>query len=208
MPYRLKPQRSVASEVKRIVGKQLALAIGELRTISDRRSDGRIHQARRHVNDRVLPRVAAILRRERRRLTGLTLTCRGFHAVGPGLEKSLRRARKAWQRALRHPSADNYHRWRRRVKDLPLDNCLGEYHNVILLEEILITESLLPRQQIADGLRLLRRYQAELRDRAASLGRRLFDGAPSHFVRRVNRLWHAPQDAARAVRKNRWPRAA
>ena len=38
---RLKPGRSIASEVKRIVDKQLTLAIEELRAIGDRRSDER-----------------------------------------------------------------------------------------------------------------------------------------------------------------------
>jgi len=91
-----------------------------------------------------------------------------------------------------------------------LDGCLGEYHNVILLEEILITESLVPRQQTADGLRLLRRYQAELRDRAASLRRRIFDETPDHFVRRLSRLWHAPAAARAGGAKEgrRWRRAA
>jgi CHAD domain-containing protein len=311
MSYRLKPRRPVASEVRRIVDKQLALAIDELRTIGDRRSDSRIHEARRHVKkvrailrlvqpalgdtyhavnqrlgvanrmlgpiadgravvetiaqlcvkyrarsapralhslqaalvqraegidrraerDRVLPIVAGLLRRERRHLTDWTLNARGFHTVGPGLEKSMRRARKAMKRSLRHPVAHNYHVWRRRVKDLwfqvrllearcgdtlindqrrleALDDCLGEYHNVVLLEEILITEALVPRPQTAVGLRLLRRYQAELRGRAASLGRQVFDEKPGHFVRRVKRLWHAPRASAAAARENRWPRAA
>jgi CHAD domain-containing protein len=311
MSFRLKPGRSVASEVARIVDKQLSLAIDELRTIGDRRSDGRIHEARRHVKkvramlrlvqpavgdtyyavnrrlgmanrmlgpiadgravvdtvaqlaskyrarpaqplhsihaalvqraeridrraefDRVLPIVARILRRERRRLTGWTLNARGFDAVGPGLEKSVRRARKAMKRSLRHPEARNYHVWRRRVKDLwlqvrlleagcgdaliadqrrleALDDCLGEYHNVVLLEEILITEALVPRQRTAGGLRLLRRYQAELRNRAASLAGRVFDEKPGHFVRRVKRLWHAPRAArAAGAKERRWRRAA
>ena len=311
MSYRLKPGRSVASEVKRIVDTQLTLAIEELRAIGDRRSDRRIHEARRHVKkvrallrlvqpvltyhavnrrlriasrmlgpiadgravvetvvrigrkyrtrqsqpalhsilaalvrradridrradvDRVLPIVAGILRRERRRLADWTLSARGFDAIGPGLERSMRRARRAMRQSLRHAAAHDFHVWRLRVKDLwfqvrllearcgdtligdqrrleALDGCLGEYHNVILLEEILITESLVPRQQTADGLRLLRRYQAKLRDRAASLRRRIFDETPGHFVRRVSRLWHAPAAARAGGAKEgrRWRRAA
>ena len=312
MSYRLKPRGSVASEVRRIVDKQLALAIGELRTIGDRRSDGRIHAARRHVkkvrailrlvrpalgdtyyavnrrlgranrmlgpiadgravvdttaqlggttrarpahralhllqaalvqraegidrraeHDRVLPIVAGLLRRERRRLNDWTLNARGFDAVGPGLENSVRCARKAMQRALRHPAAHTYHVWRRREKDLwfqvrllearcgdalmsdqcrleALDDCLGEYHNVVLLEEILITEALVPRPQTAGCLRVLRRYQAELRGGAASLGHQALAEKPAHFVRRIKRLWHTPRAAA-AVRakESRWRSAA
>jgi hypothetical protein len=57
MSYRLNPRRSVASEVKRIIGKQLALAIDELRSIGDRRRDGRTYEARRDVKQ-----VRALLR--------------------------------------------------------------------------------------------------------------------------------------------------
>jgi len=309
MSYRLKPRGSVASEVKRIVDKQLALAIGELRTIGDRRSDGRLHAARRHVKkvravlrlvqpalgdtchavyrrlgsanrmlgpiadgravvetvaqlgakyrapraqraldrlhaalvqraqridrraerDRVLPIVAGLLRRDRRRLIDWTLNARGFHAVGPGLETSVRRARTAMKQTLRQPAADNYHRWRRRVKDLwfqvrllearcsdalmrdqrrleALDDCLGEHHNVVLLEQILIREALISRPHTAVALRLLRRYRAALRDRAAAFGRQVFDEKPGHFVHRVERLWHTPRAAG--AKERRWRRAA
>jgi hypothetical protein len=90
-----------------------------------------------------------------------------------------------------------------------LDGCLGEYHNVVLLEKILITEALVPRHPTACGLRLLRRYQAELRGRAASLGRQVLDETPADFVRRVKRLSHSPR-AARAIgsKERLWPRAA
>jgi len=310
MPYCLKRQRSVASEVRRLAEKQLGLAIAELRTIGDRRSDQRIHEARRHVKkvramlrlvqpaigdrghainrrlraasrllgpiadgravvgtflraghrdrawqrtlqaiqaalvqraaridgqaerDRVLPIVTRLLRAERRRVAGWTLNAGGFDAVAPGLEKSVRRARKAMNRSLRHLSGHEYHVWRRRVKDLwfqvrllearcgdglsddertleALDDCLGEYHNVLLLQEILTTEGLVAQRHAARGLRLLRRYQAELRSRAASLGRRLFDDKPGHFVDRVERLWHASRaPRVGAARKSRWQRAA
>ena len=90
-----------------------------------------------------------------------------------------------------------------------LDDCLGEYHNVVLLEEILITEALVPRPQTAGCLRVLRRYQAELRGGAASLGHQALAEKPAHFVRRIKRLWHTPRAAA-AVRakESRWRSAA
>jgi CHAD domain-containing protein len=312
VPYCLKPARPIASDIRRIVDKQLALAIQNLRTIGDRRSDEAIHEARRHVKkvravlrlvqptlgdayapanarmrvanrmlapiadgeavvhtiarlrkrygrqlsrrtldsihtalversaridrkaglDRVLPKVAAVLRAERGRLTRWTLTRHGFHAVAPGLEKGLRRARKAMARTAAEPTADHYHTWRRRVKDLwfqvrlvearcgnklladerrleALDGCLGEYHNVVLLEQILIEEALVSREQTVRCLHLLRRYQSALRRRAAVLGRRLFAEKPRRVMRRVDRLWHAATPIRRAaVKKGPWRRAA
>ena len=66
MSYRLKPGRSISNEVKRLVDKQLALAVDELRAIGDRRSDDAIHEARRHVKTMraVLRLVQPVLRGE------------------------------------------------------------------------------------------------------------------------------------------------
>jgi hypothetical protein len=136
------------------------------------------------------------------------------------------------KRSLRHPAIHNYHVWRQRVKDLwfqvrllearcgntviddqrrleEVDDCLGEYHNLVLVEKVLVTEALLPRQQTAIVLRLLRDYQTELRSRAASLGRPIFAEKTAHFVRRIKRLWHAPRAAGEATAKEaQWRRAA
>jgi CHAD domain-containing protein len=294
MSYSLRSARPVDSEVKRIVDKQLAHAVEQLRSIGDSRSDEAVHEARRHVKkvramirlvqpalgddydaidrrmrvagrmlapiadgravvatisrlknkyrgqlapqtlasvgavlleraaridrkasrDRVLPRVAALLRAERQRLHRWDLNTKGFRAIEAGLEKSVRRAREAMARAATNPTADHYHSWRRRVKDLwfevrliqprcgnqlapmqrrleTLDGVLGEYHNVVLVEQVLVTEALVSRQQTARCLRLLRRYQAELRHRALSLGHRVFAEKPRRLVRRVKTLWKA-----------------
>jgi CHAD domain-containing protein len=168
--------------------------------------------------DRVLPRTARILRVEQARVPHWTLTDGGFRAVAPGLEKSFRRARKAMAQADTHPSSDNYHAWRQRVKDLwfqirllesrcghkltvdehqleMLDGLLGEHHNVILLERILVEEALVSRLQAARCLRVLRRYQAALRRRAQKLGRKVFAEKARPFVHRIKRLW---QEAKRA----------
>ena len=180
---------------------------------------------RKAALDRVLPQVAAVLREERRRLSRWTLHAHGFRAIEPGLEKSLRRARKAMKRVATRPTADRYHLWRRRVKDLwfqvrliearcgrkltnderrleALDGCLGEYHNVVLLEQILIGEALVSRRETVRCLQLLRRYQSTLRHRATAIGQRAFAEKPRHAVRRVRRLWQAQPAARRtALRK-------
>ncbi len=312
MSYRLKAQAAIASEVKRIANKQLALAIEELRAVGDRRSDNAVHEARRHVKkvrallrlvrprlgdgydvdtrrmrtanrmlapiadgravvdtlarlgrkgraspsrraltairgvlnqraaridrkaelDRVLPKVARLLRLEDQRVAEWTLGAGGFRAIAPGLEASVRRARKAMTRTAARPTTEHYHAWRRRVKDLwfqvrlledrcgnalvadqrrleDLDGLLGEYHNVALLEQVLTKEALLSRQMTARSLRLLRRDLAELRHRAALLGERIFKEKPRPFVRRIKRLWRAARTVRRATPKEApWPSAA
>jgi CHAD domain-containing protein len=169
---------------------------------------------RKATLDRVLPRVGAVLRVQRGKVRLWRLDAHGFRTVAGGLEKTVRRARKAMRRAAQDPTADHFHAWRRRVKDLwfqirlveercgntlladqrrleELDGCLGEYHNVVLLERVLMTEALLSRRQTARCLRLLREVQTQLRRRAVVQARRIFSEKPKHIVRRVHRLWRA-----------------
>jgi CHAD domain-containing protein len=182
--------------------------------------------------DRVLPRVASILRSELRQIEMWDLNATGFRAIAPGLEKTVRRARKALARAAAHPTADNHHAWRRRVKDLwfavrlveprcgnglariqrqleALDGYLGEYHNVVLVEQVLMTEALVSRQQAARCLRPLRRYQQVLRHRALAIGATVLKEKPRRFVRRVRQMWKAAGVRQRAAAlKATWPKAA
>jgi CHAD domain-containing protein len=186
---------------------------------------------RKAAADRVLPAVANTLRAERPRVAAWTLNDHGIRAIAPGLHRSVRRAYKAMGRARTHPTAAHFHAWRCRVKKLwyqmrllngccgdkltvdtrrfdALDECLGGHHNVILVENILVTEALLPRQPTARCLRLLRRYQHQLQRRAAMLGARAFSEKPTQMVARVERLWRAARDRRVKERRQTWQRAA
>lgn len=225
--------RAVVDTLARLSRKSLASpsrrALGAIRAVLNERAARIDRQAEL---DRVLPKVARILRLEDRRVAGWRLRARGFRALAPGLEASVRRARKAMAQAAARPTTEHYHAWRRRVKDLwfqvrlleercgdallpeqqrleELDGLLGEYHNVALLEEILTTEVLLSRPMTARSLRLLRRDLAELRHRATLLGLQIFKEKPKSFVRRIKRLWRAARTVGRATPKEtRWPSAA
>src|SRR6185312_2500583 len=184
MAYRLKPNRSLSSEVRRVGAKQLARAIAELRAVGTARRDDAVHEARRHVKkvrallrlvqpalgdvyyaanrrlraasrllapiadgasvvdtfarldarthrlsrhtavrvraalverqarvdrkatlDRILGRTAALLRAEEHRVAVCELNSHGFHAIGSGLEDSVRRLRRAAKRAAAVPTA-------------------------------------------------------------------------------------------------------
>ena len=70
-----------------------------------------------------------------------------------------------------------------------LDECLGEYHNFALLRTILSADPFVSRQETARRLRIIRRYQAELRQRAYVLGSRLYDEKPRDFVHRLHAYW-------------------
>jgi len=162
--------------------------------------------------ERVLQRARATLKTERTRVKDWDLNGGGFRSIADGLETSFRRARRAMIVTVEHPTADNYHTWRRRVKEHwfhvrlierrcgtrlarykrrleALDECLGEYHNFALLHTILSADPFVSRQETARRLRIIRRYQVELRRRASSIGSRLYNEKPRHFIRRVQAFW-------------------
>jgi CHAD domain len=180
---------------------------------------------RRVKVDHVLQTVTKALQAERARVDKWRLTKGGFRAIAQGLEDSSRRARKAMALAMAHPTPDNYHLWRRRLKEHwfhvrlldprcgsrltgyarrldALDGCLGEYHNFALLRSILAVDAFVSRVETAHRLRIIERYQAELRHTSRVLGKRVHAEPPRHFVRRVRELWRLTK-AARRVRQTR-----
>lgn len=162
----------------------------------------------------VLEKAQMTLRAERRRVKRWRLSADGFRALAPGLKDSVRRARVAMMTAWLHPTAQHHHTWRRHVKNHwlhvrllgarcgyrlhpyqrqleALDGILGEYHNLVLLHEVLHSDSTLEHQEIGRCLRIVQRYQAELRRQAQLLGIRIYSEKPRRFVRRVRDLWEA-----------------
>jgi CHAD domain-containing protein len=165
---------------------------------------------------------AKLLSDERKHVADWHLRPRGFRALAPGLEKSVRATLRAKEQCLAAPSFDRYHTWRRRLKTLwlqvrllelrcgaglvadrerleLLDGVLGECHDCALLQNVLRSGAPLPRHEAAHCIRVLRRHQAKLRARAHELGRQIHDEKPRRFVRRVRRVWQ--------VQKRRTPHA-
>lgn len=292
MAYRLKPGQPIGSEVRRLVAKQIELALGAIHGPGTRAHDKATHRARRHIkkvralirlvqpslvklpgsanrrlktvsrllapiadaeavvdtldqlrkkypreispqtfrtiragllqleartgrkakNACVSETVARLLRAELTRSRRWRLRKDGFRGVAPGLEQSVRRSRRAMKVALECPTNAHYHAWRQRVKDLwlqvrilqarcggalaaferqleKLDGCLGEYHNCALLQDVLVEEAFLSRPHTARCLRLIRRYQRELRSEAVTLGAEVHREKPRRFIQRLRRLW-------------------
>ena len=303
MAFRLKRRASVASEVRRIVLRQLETAISELHTVGDPQSDDAVHDARRRVKkiraiirlvrpvldkayrsvdrdlstvsrllapvadgrgiietldqlahryrrslsksamaaaragvrrngaraDReaqvrgVLKVAAGTLRTDRDRVRHWRLHEDGFRSVAPGLEESYRRARRMMIAAWSKPKPTHFHTWRRYVKDHwfhvrllegrcgyhlvayerrieALDGVLGEYHNLVLLREVLVADTSLSRDETAQCLRVVARYQRLLRRHAEILGARIYMERPRRFVRRVRSLWRDESGSDRDTR--------
>jgi CHAD domain-containing protein len=186
---------------------------------------------RRVTSGRILRAVARSMSAVQRRARLWVFKPNGVRAVVPGLLRSLRRSRRAMASAQECPTGEHYHQWRQRVKDLwlqvrliepcvgdqladyerlleRLDGCLGEYHNCTLLMNVLVREGLVTRLQTAHCLRLLRKYQGELRREARTLGSEVDRDPPRELVRRVKQLWLDGSVAARVDETTSWPRAA
>jgi CHAD domain-containing protein len=308
MGFRLKNDAAIATEIRRLVLRQLEIAIDELRAVGDPASDDAVHDARRRVKKiralirlvqpaldkayravdrdlhevsrmlapvadgqgvietlnqlahryrKVLPRraVASIreglrdrgartdreasasgilqlaantLRNERKRVRRWTIHGDGFQAIAPGLEESYRRARQAMIQAWSKPRPAHYHSWRRYVKDHwfhvrliegrcgnhllayqrrleALDGVLGEYHNLILLRDVLVSDGYLNRRETARCLRVVSRYQRSLRRHAELLGVRMYADKPRRYVRRLARLWEDETKRPTEARAKRTP---
>ncbi len=167
----------------------------------------------REANHRGLIQIAAeTLRGERKHVKNWAICGDGFDAIAPGLEESYRRARDGMMLAWSKPKASHYHSWRRYVKDhwfhvrLLEDNCdnhllayqrriealdgvLGEYHNLVILREVLVSDGYTSRRETARCLGVVSRYQRLLRHHAESIGIRIYGEKPHRYVRRVERLW-------------------
>lgn len=161
----------------------------------------------------VLKRATAALRRRAHLSEAWPLAADGFPAIAPGLETGFRRGRKALARVRQDPSPENFHEWRKRVKDhwyhvrlleslcggalqayekqlKDLETSLGEDHNLVVLQEKVMAEPGIygGDAEIALFLRLLGRYHKELRDEAFALGECIYGQKPRRFTRRTRRL--------------------
>ena len=174
----------------------------------------------------VLQKATRALRAQRSQIKQWKLRAEGFSAIAPGLKESVRRARHAMNAAWTHPTPRHFHAWRRYVKDhwfhvrlleahcgnhlIPiqrrleaLDGLLGEYHNLVLLREVLIDDSALSPGDRAHCLRVVAKYQRALRQHAQILGIRTYSEKPRRFVQRVKRLWQTGKTAEIALSAGR-----
>lgn len=138
----------------------------------------------------------------------------GFPAIERGLEKAFRNGRTAFARVRKNPRPENYHEWRKRVKDhwyhvrllehlwtdvmqayekslKDLETWLGDDHNLVLLRETIVAgrESFGKKAEIDLLLHLIDKYQKELRAKAESIGTRVYEVKPKQFTKRMKQLW-------------------
>ena len=158
--------------------------------------------------------VAAGLQSALIRVKDWPLHDRGFKTIGPGLERVYRQGRRAMKAALKEPSDENLHEWRKRAKDhwyhvrllrnvwpkvmdayrremKNLTEALGADHDLALLLPIVRDNP--DAFGGADGVRvfleLVHRRRAELQDQARVLGKRIYAEKPGVLVDRFRARW-------------------
>jgi len=138
----------------------------------------------------------------------------GWKAIAPGVKRTYRNGRRRYLEARHYGTAEDFHEWRKRVKDLlyqagmlckvrpkdmaaienelkTLGETLGDAHDLVILTECEAMNRFTGRDgKAAHALGALAdSRQQKLRSRALAIGGRLYAEKPSVFCRRLNRFW-------------------
>lgn len=180
----------------------------------------RKEQGEEHANiEQALSRLAGALAKAGERVKKWSLAADGFAALAPGLQRTFRDGRKALALVRKHPRSENYHEWRKRVKDhwyhvrllenlwtdtmrayekslKELEDWLGEDHNLVVLREKVTTEPAFYGKgaELKVFGKVIDEYHKELRARALAAGARIYEEKPRQFTRRMQALWTAWQE--------------
>jgi CHAD domain-containing protein len=143
----------------------------------------------------------------------------GFPAIESGLEKTFHDGKKALAVARKHGSREEFHEWRKRVKDhwyqirllenlwsevmtgyeqslKELERALGEDLNLAILRDHILSASRPPgeRRLLDRIVKAIDASRAELRQRALAIGERVYARKPRQFTKQMRRLWEAWQE--------------
>jgi CHAD domain-containing protein len=170
----------------------------------------RVEEGRLYKNGSIAS-VKEILCREKDEMDGLKMKSHGWKAIAPGLKKIYSRGRVAFETAGQEPTPENFHEWRKRVKDLnhqlslicparprefrartsklaKLGVLLGDDHDLFMLGQFVAKKfGHTPGARLFQDLIAAR--QKELRSEALKLGGRFYPAKPGRFCRRIERDW-------------------
>jgi CHAD domain-containing protein len=183
-------------------------------------------------DERLLQSAARQLRREAAVIRQWELPSIDARTVTAGIRRSYRRARTAMADATAHPTVSAFHGYRRRVKDLwlqvrllqrrchdrladlqkhleQLDGILGAFHDSVVLQHVIRTESPDSRRESAQLLRQIRAYQRALRQQATDVAGLIFTAPPRQFAADIAQLLRADSDEEPATLElQQWARSA
>lgn len=168
------------------------------------------------VETAAMRQAQARLAEAKRRFARLRLSGRGFDIIGPGLEASYRRARRAFHSAYVELTDESFHEWRkgaqqhwrhmilltrawpaaltaRATESRGLSQMLGDDHDLVLLIGFAHSEAAarIGAEQISQLEKLARQRQQELRAIAHPTGSRLFAEGAKALHHRIAAYWDA-----------------
>ena len=169
-------------------------------------------EGERFRKDNSLKRAEWLLRKTNRRVDDLKIKPAGWAAIEPGLKESYVRGREACRIVHRKPLPENFHDWRKHVKDLwhyfcllhpawptevraytdeleLLGRHLGEDHDLFLLQQFASEHCAGRAGEVAALNRLIESRQKQLRAAALKLGSRLYAEPPATLCRRLGNYW-------------------
>jgi CHAD domain-containing protein len=179
----------------------------ELRRVCDEGMKG-------FAKNKTVRSVERILRCVAKELDCLKVSSNGWKALCPGVKKAYSEGQCGYQSAMKGPSPENFHKWRKRAKDLwyqvtllrplwpeqmeamareleALGEYLGDDHDLSMLRQVVkekCASEASPRElEILNGL--IEERQRELRSAALALGSRFYAEKPSAFCDRLAGYW-------------------
>jgi CHAD domain-containing protein len=139
-----------------------------------------------------------------------------FSALGPGLQKTYGRGRRAFHTAYDDPTPEHFHEWRKRVKYhwyharllqntwsplikgyrralKDLSDLLGDHHDLAIFRQTLVDESrdFGEERDLQVLMGLIDRRQAELAAKARTIGQRVYHEKPKRLEDRFHTYWDA-----------------
>jgi CHAD domain-containing protein len=167
------------------------------------------------VDTRAVEELGAV----RLRIDGWQLTQDGWSAIESGLLRSYRQGRRGFARAQCEPSLEDWHEWRKRVKDLwyqerllapicgpairgqakdahRLADLLGDDHDLGVLRQTLTRDHIAVAVDLEAVVALIDHRREELQTEAIRIGERVYAEKPKAFRRRMRRSWSAGRAVA------------
>lgn len=185
-----------------------------LQTIRSRLAAQKRRGERRESVQAALAAAARELRDTRKRSKHWPLRNDGFPALSDGIERALRRGRSAMEKAQKSGAAEDYHAWRKRVKDhwyhvrllrhvwkdvmdgfekslKSLEDDLGTDHNLnVLVQRVKAEPDFFGTPEQVNALCLaVEHFQKDLHDSAGKIGIRMYGEKPKLIVRRFGHWW-------------------
>jgi CHAD domain-containing protein len=148
------------------------------------------------------------LRKTSRRVGDLKIKLTGWAAIEPGLKQSYHHGRESYRLTGQHPAPENFHEWRRQVKDLWFYICLlqpvcpaatraladnlellaqelGDDHDLFMLHEFVMKHSAEQPGETKALNQLVQARHKKLRAAARKRGARLYAETPAVFCHRL-----------------------